>query len=171
MILATDVSYNDANSTALAAGVLFEEWGSTQAMRECSCPCSNVLPYEPGSFYKRELPCLLSLLHSVEEPVDLVIVDSYVDLAPDHPGLGRYLYEALDQRVAVVGVAKTHFEGSSGIPVLRGVSKSPLYVTAAGMDVKLAAYFVQEMHGTSRIPHLLKQADTLSRVGVAPHRG
>jgi deoxyribonuclease V len=163
VILATDVLYDEQNNTALAAGVLFSEWRAEQSTRGYTLPITGIQPYEPGSFYKRELPCLLALLDLVKEPLDVVIVDGYVDLAPDHHGLGWHLYEALERRVAVVGVAKTHFAGSAGIHVLRGESKSPLYVTAAGMDMALAAYFVQTMQGPHRTPTLLKLVDSLSR--------
>ena len=163
MILATDVQYDETNNRALAAGVVFKEWGIQHPEQEYTCPVQGILPYEPGSFYKRELPCLLALRALVLEPLDIIIVDGYVDLAPDHPGLGRHLYNALGRRIAVVGVAKTHFEGSAGIHVLRGGSKSPIYVTAAGMDIRFAAYCVLGMHGPYRIPTLLKRADTLAR--------
>lgn len=163
MILATDVLYDEQNNTALAAGVLFSEWRAPLSTRGYTLPITGIQPYEPGSFYKRELPCLMALIATVRESLDIVIVDGYVDLAPDHHGLGRHLYEALDRRVVVVGVAKTHFEGSAGVHVYRGGSTRPLYVTAAGMDMKFAAYMVQTMHGPHRLPTLLKRVDTLSR--------
>ncbi|PKN30756.1 MAG: endonuclease V, partial [Deltaproteobacteria bacterium HGW-Deltaproteobacteria-21] len=47
--------------------------------------------------------------------------------------------------------------------VFRGRSKSPLYVTAAGMDPSEAAGHIRSMHGGHRIPTLLKQVDRLSR--------
>ena len=51
------------------------------------------------------------------------------------PGLGAMLYRALDERAGVVGVAKTSFAGATAcVPVIRGSSQNPLYVSAAGID-------------------------------------
>jgi deoxyribonuclease V len=124
-----------------------------------------VAPYEPGAFYKRELPCLLEVLGLAPGPLDAVIVDGYVWLSRDgRPGLGARLFEALGGRTAVVGVAKTSFAGADfAAPVQRGASARPLYVTAAGMDANEAADRVREMAGAHRIPELLKRVDRLCR--------
>ena len=45
----------------------------------------------------------------------------------------------------------------------RGKSQTPLFITAAGIDVHTAASFIQSMHGKFRIPTLLKQVDQLCR--------
>jgi len=47
--------------------------------------------------------------------------------------------------------------------VLRGDSRRPLYVTAAGLDPAAAALHVRSMHGPFRIPTLLKRVDQLCR--------
>jgi len=165
MILATDVYYDEPHNRALAAGVLFREWGAGKSTAEFQVPVDGIAPYEPGAFYKRELPCLLALLAEVERDhlVEVVVVDSYVDLEPGHPGLGRRLYNALGGRVAVVGVAKSHYAQAVAAEVFRGGSKSPLYVTAAGMEVGGAADLIERMHGPHRIPTLLQRVDALSR--------
>ena len=93
----------------------------------------------------------------------MILVDGFVDTLPDHPGLGRRLYDALGKKVHVVGVAKSWFVGAQAIQVLRGSSKNPLYVTAAGMDAVDAADLVRQMHGRNRIPTILKRVDDLSR--------
>lgn len=36
-----------------------------------------ILPYEPGSFYKRELPCILSLLKDIYKQLDAIVIDGY----------------------------------------------------------------------------------------------
>jgi deoxyribonuclease V len=115
-------------------------------------------PYEPGRFYLRELPPLLAVLQG---PLDLVVIDGYVWLGPERPGLGAHLHEALG--VPVLGVAKTAFQGAAAVPVLRGESRRPLFVTAAGVDVNEAAAWVRGMHGAHRVPTLLKQVDRLCR--------
>ena len=59
--------------------------------------------------------------------------------------------------------AKNPYRGSGfATPVLRGGSKSPLFVTAAGMDVAEAARHVEGMHGKHRIPTLLGWVDRLA---------
>jgi deoxyribonuclease V len=66
--------------------------------------------------------------------------------------------------IPVVGVAKTAFRTAThALPVRRGTSTRPLYVTAAGMSTVDAALLVTEMAGTHRIPTALKQVDALAR--------
>src|SRR5262249_3377341 len=122
-------------------------------------------PYLPGQFYRRELPCLLAVLAPRLDEVRIVLVDGYVWLRDEHsPGLGAHLYEALGRRVAVIGVAKSCFQ-SAGVAkaVLRGGSKRPLFVTAAGLDLITAATCVRRMHGGYRIPTLLRRVDQCCR--------
>lgn len=52
---------------------------------------ANVAPYEPGSFSRRELPCVLAVLADVPGPKAVLIVDGDVDTAPGRLGLGRPL--------------------------------------------------------------------------------
>ena len=103
---------------------------------------------------------------AVAEPLNLVIVDGYVRLG-DKPGLGWRLWEALSERVRIVGVAKTRFRAAKAKEVIRGSSKAPLYVTAAGIGVDQAANCVAKMAGPYRIPTLLKRVDRLSRERVS----
>lgn len=163
MILATDVHYNEQHNTALAAGVVFSDWRTSRVVAEYAVTVEGIAPYEPGAFYKRELPCLMELLSVVAEEVTLIIVDSYVDLGPGHPGLGRHLYDTLGGSVPVVGVAKTRFAGCTPAEVLRGGSAEPLYITTAGIDLGFIVEEVRGMHGPHRIPTLLKRVDALSR--------
>lgn len=94
-----------------------------------------------------------------------MVIDAYVWLdSNSRPGLGAYLYSALESRTPVVGVAKTLFPGAPAIPVFRGRSRSALFVTAQGMPPEEAAAHIREMHGAFRIPTLLKRVDRLSRM-------
>ncbi len=94
----------------------------------------------------------------------VVIIDGYAWLGGQRRGLGAHLYEALDKRAAIIGVAKTRFVGADPVAlVTRGGSRTPLFVTAAGMDVAEAASQIRAMHGNHRIPTMLKRADQLSR--------
>jgi deoxyribonuclease V len=94
-----------------------------------------------------------------------VLVDAYVWLPPDaKPGLGARLHDALGHGTAIVGIAKNPLAGDAlAIPVLRGASKRPLFVTAAGLDPADAADGVRRMHGVYRVPTLLRRVDRLGR--------
>jgi deoxyribonuclease V len=152
-------------SGAAAACVLFEQWADPIEAGTRVVMVSNVAPYEPGAFYRRELPCLQAVLGAVGAPVEAVVVDGYVWLSAEgRPGLGAHPFEALGRSTPVVGVAKTSFTGSAlAEPVLRGGSARPLYVTAAGADARTAAGWIRSMHGAHRIPTLLRRADRLCR--------
>jgi hypothetical protein len=43
---------------------------------------AHVAPYEPGSFFRRELPATRAVLDGVQD-LGLLVVDGYVDLDPD----------------------------------------------------------------------------------------
>ena len=99
----------------------------------------------------------------------MIIIDGYVWLDANHrPGLGAILHEALGKRVPVVGVAKTVFGDALSwcIPVVRGVSRRPLFVTAAGINAEEAAKGVHTMHGLHRIPTLLKLVDSAAHAAL-----
>ena len=163
-IMALDVAYDKA--CAAAAGVYFSDWDAATADGAFSTRVdSEPHAYEPGEFYKRELPVLMKLINQSPVPVSTIIVDGYAWLSADgRPGLGARLYEALARRVPVIGVAKTKFHDDTwSEPIRRGESEAPLYITAAGMDRTDAATRVARMGGSARIPALLKQADDLAR--------
>jgi len=166
MIVCLDAAYGAAGASA--AAVLFHAWSDGESAGEIIVQLGSVAEYQPGLFYRRELPCLLAVLDIVREPLETVIVDGYVWLGDgDVPGLGAFLFEALKGVTPVVGVAKSTFAGACyAIPVFRGRSRRPLLVTAAGMDPVAAARNVAAMHGRHRIPTLLKRADLLSRLGL-----
>jgi deoxyribonuclease V len=163
-ILAVDVAY--AESCSAAAGVCFADWSSEIAVNEFSVRVDGAPPaYEPGAFYKRELPMLMALLDQAPVPVSTIVIDGYVWLGGDgRPGLGARLHESLARRVPVIGVAKTKFHDDTWSQAIRrGASEAPLYVTGAGIDRTDAARRIARMSGAARIPALLKQADDLAR--------
>lgn len=164
MLACLDVDYRDDG--ACAAAVVFRDWSDALAAEERTVEIRDVQPYEPGQFFRRELPCLLAVLRTLP-PIETVIIDGYVWLdVASRPGLGAHLYEALDRRCAVVGVAKTKFQGADhACEILRGESQRPLYVTAVGMPAEVAAERVRSMHGAHRIPTLLGRVDDLCRRG------
>jgi len=161
-----DVHYKGAG--ARAACVLCESWKSQFPSATQVQEIGAVNAYEPGNFFRRELPCLLSVLRLVPLPPDTVVVDGYVWLSSVHrPGLGAYLYEALGRSTPVVGIAKSAFVGvksSSAVAcVFRGTSRRPLFVTAVGVELRIAVQNVRQMAGKHRIPEMMRLADQLSR--------
>lgn len=161
LIAALDVDYRDPG--AVAAGVWFRGWSAPEVETELVARIEAVAEYQPGEFYRRELPCLLAVLERGPAP-DVVVVDGYVWLGPGRPGLGAHLFEALGGRTVVIGVAKTRFAGATeAVPVYRGESRSPLYVTAEGVGVTEAAGWIARMAGPYRVPEMLKRVDQLAR--------
>ncbi|WP_144392133.1 endonuclease V [Pleionea sediminis] len=162
MILATDVQY--CGDTAVVAGVAFVDWQSESSTREYLSIVENVAAYEPGSFYKRELPCLLRLLEEHKIAPDIIVVDGYVYLdGVAKSGLGKHLFDVLKEEVEVIGVAKKSFMGiSHEHEIYRGKSRKPLFVTSTA-SLKEAKNSILNMHGVHRIPTLLKRVDQLCR--------
>jgi deoxyribonuclease V len=161
--LAIDARYYKGR--ALVAGVLFPAWDTQDITRTLIKDIGNVKPYEPGKFYKRELPCILSLLGDITEPLSTIIIDGFVWLGPEkEPGLGMHLYDHLNRSVPVIGAAKTPFRDTpAACEVYRGKALRPLYITSAGISLIDAKRHVASMHGPYRIPTLLKKVDRLSR--------
>ena len=169
MLLAIDVQYEELAATT--ACVAFADWRDETTTFELVTRSESIAAaYEPGEFYKRELAHLIDAIAQLEQrhAPRLVIIDAYVWLDVDKPGLGAHLHAALGERLPIVGVAKTTFRGAPSIPVLRGQSQNPLLVTAIGVDAAAAAEAVRTMHGPHRIPTLLKRADQLARGHMPP---
>ena len=95
----------------------------------------------------------------------LLVVDGYADLDPGgRPGLGAHAHAEFG--IPVIGVAKSRFRTAThAVPVVRGSSARPLFVTAAGMSTADAADLVRRMAGRYRLPDALRRADTLARAG------
>lgn len=163
MILAVDVAYSD--SLAKAAGITFSNWDDQEPEKIYLTQIVGVAGYISGSFYKRELPCILSLLSEHNLTPDVIVIDGYVYLnGVDKPGLGKYLYNALGGKVAIIGVAKSAFKDiDNKFALYRGESKNPLYVTAEGIDIHKARKAIEQMHGKYRNPTLLKKVNQISR--------
>jgi hypothetical protein len=68
--------------------------------------------------------------------------------------------------IPVIGVAKSRFRTAThAVPVLRGSSVRPLFVTSSGMPAADAAALVRRMAGRYRRPDALRRAGTLARTG------
>ncbi|MEM9204012.1 MAG: endonuclease V [Actinomycetota bacterium] len=163
MIGVFDVGYSGDRATV--GCVTLEAFGESEPLRQwvVSTECSE--EYTPGAFYRRELQPLLVALQSSPE-LSVCVVDAFVDLGEDRtPGLGRILFEQTG--VPVIGVAKSRYPGTPpDLEVLRGASRCPLFVSAAGLDDELARDSVRAMAGAGRIPSMLRLADRLARQGV-----
>lgn len=165
MILAFDSYYfdNKAKTVCLA----FNDWPDELESAIYSELLENVADYEPGAFYKRELPCIMSLLQQIDlAEVKTIIIDGFVQLDDTgKSGLGGHLYEALGRKFPVIGVAKTNFATIENLkrPLLRGSSLRPLYITTVGMGLDEATACIHSMHGENRIPTLLKKLDGLTK--------
>ena len=163
MILAIDVDYSE--DSALVAGVLFASWNDTESKDIFTSVVNGVNEYQPGFFYKRELPCILKLLEEHDLNPEIIVVDGYVYLDGDTtPGLGKYLYDALDEKTSVIGVAKRPFQNiRPEYALCRGDSQKPLYITSVGINTHYSIESISSMAGKYRIPDLLKKVDQICR--------
>jgi deoxyribonuclease V len=156
----TDVQYRAPG--AVAACVLAASWEASAPSAEWTCVLPAVAPYEPGAFFRRELPCLLEVLRPAPA-LEAIVIDGYVWLdAEGARGLGAHLFEAL--RVPVIGLAKTAYRGSTfARAVPRPGSVKPLFLTSVGLEESVAAAHVARLHGVHRLPTLVKRVDALAR--------
>ena len=165
MMVGLDVHYGDAAITAALVGWI--AWTDAVSARELVDSHSpDPAPYVPGAFFERELPYLAAIIARVTDPIELIVVDGYVWLGPARKGLGVHVHERFG--VPVIGVAKTAFAGATPAQVVRGGSATPLLVTSIGIAQDVAAAHIAAMHGTFRIPTLLKRADSLARGHARP---
>lgn len=165
MILAFDTYYFDGKAKTVC--LEFTEWSQSENFKVHTEIIDNVAEYIPGEFYKRELPCILSLLNKIDlKKVEVIIVDGFVYLDDEKKyGLGGHLYEKLNQKIPIIGVAKTNFASieKDKRSLLRGDSQKPLYVTAIGIELEDAFQKVESMAGEFRMPTLLKEMDRLTK--------
>ena len=165
MILAFDTYYYEGKAKTIC--LEFQEWNQSTDFKIHTEIIDNVAEYIPGEFYKRELPCILSLLDQIDlKKVEAIVVDGFVYLDDEKKyGLGGHLYEKLNQEIPIIGVAKTNFASieKHKRSLLRGDSQKPLYVTAIGIELEDAFQKVESMAGEFRMPTLLKEMDRLTK--------
>ena len=161
---AVDVHYLSTGG-AWAAAIVAADAAFAQVLAERTALVSRVPAYRPGEFYLRELPPLRAVLDDLSG-LGLLVVDGYADLDPrGRPGLGAHAHAEFG--IPVIGVAKSRFRTAThAVPVLRGSSVRPLFVTAAGMPAADAADLVRRMAGRYRLPDALRRADSLARAGA-----
>lgn len=166
MIAAFDTYYNNETGTAKTACVVFENWNDSVPTKVYTEVTKIEDEYIPGEFYRREMPCIISILKKIELPIHTIIIDGFVYLDDSGTaGLGARLYEHLGKTIPIVGVAKTDFARIETLKrkVLRGESSNPLLVTAIGLNLDVVAAKVTSMFGSYRIPDLLKIVDKHTR--------
>jgi deoxyribonuclease V len=168
---AVDVYYlEDGSARAAAVLAIDPSFAHVTAEVTVLVRAEQAPPYEPGEFFRRELPPIRAVLAGVAR-LGLLIVDGYVDLDPHgRMGLGAHAHAAFG--VPVIGVAKSPFAPATHAAVVRrGTSARPLYVTAAGLPVSDAAELVRRLPGRFRLPDPLRRADALSRGAPVRLRG
>jgi len=165
MKAAVDVHYE--SDRAVAACIVFRTWQDSRPLTCVRVVLPPAAQYRAGRFYERELPCLLSVLQEANHHFDTIIIDGYTHLLPAiGKGLGARLAESLPYSAVIIGVAKNPLQiADRFVPVLRGRSKKPLYVSAIGCSAAAAARLIASMHGPHRIPTLLQIVDRYGRSG------
>ncbi len=165
MILLFDTYYFENNAKTVCLS--FEDWDKEDNLEIYSETISGIEEYVSGEFYKRELPCILSLLSKIDiQKVSLIIIDGFVFLNDENKfGLGAYLYHSLNKIIPVIGVAKRDFAiiEKNRKKLYRGESKNPLFISSIGIELESAAQKIGNMKGEYRIPTLLKEVDKLTR--------
>ena len=165
MILAFDTYYYDGKAKTVC--LEFEDWNESKNFKIHEEIIDNVEEYIPGEFYKRELPCIISLLNKIDlTHIEAIVVDGFVYLDDEKKyGLGGRLYEQLNHKIPIIGVAKTNFAAieKDKLALVRGDSKKPLYITAIGIALDDAFAKVASMAGEYRFPTLLKELDRLTK--------
>lgn len=167
MIAVLDAAYRA--DVSAAACVQARDWDAPEPAFETAVRGGAPAAYEPGEFYRRELPLLLAALKAAPGPPDAILIDGYVWLdVGGRAGLGAHLHAAIDRVCPVIGLAKTRFVGAETFarPLLRGRSRSPLFITAAGVTPEAAAEAVARMQGAARLPDLVARADRLARAAL-----
>ncbi len=152
-----DAAYSE--NKAVACGIAFSSIDSSVRDSTYLYFMTRPAPYIPGSFYLREMPLIIGALDKVRWRPSLIFIDGYVWLPGKRPGLGAHLFFHLHEEIPVIGIAKSPYRGhSSHKKIIRGMSKRPLYITAAGVEDWRAAEAVTRMAGDFRIPDMMTTA-------------
>ena len=163
MKCATDVHY--VIDFAYVGIVEFESWDDSRPRSVHRIEIESNESYQPGEFYRRELPPILGALKKVKIEYADIVIDGYVHLAsPLKWGLGMHLSHAMNDQTNILGIAKSRLPiASDYIRVYRGKSKRPLYVSSNNYREFEMQDIVSSMHGSYRLPTLIKAVDQVSR--------
>lgn len=103
MFVAVDTYYYDNKAKTIA--ITFDNWEDSNYSKHYSQELEISEEYIPGEFYKRELPCILSMLKNFDlDFIKAIVIDGYVFLDDfDTYGLGGHLYESLNRKIRYWG--------------------------------------------------------------------
>ncbi|WP_298515826.1 endonuclease V [uncultured Kordia sp.] len=167
MIAAIDIHYKETYAKAVCVVFNWEDETPQQIYTDI---ITEVEPYIPGEFYKRELPCIVKVLQQVPlDTLEAIIVDGHVFVHNDKKyGLGGYVWEAFDKKIPIIGIAKKSFIHTEKVatPIKRGSSESPLFVSCIGIDKETVLDNIKLLHGSHRMPTILKLVDSISRTEI-----
>src|ERR1044071_4096167 len=82
-----DVHYADPRATV--ACVVLPSWQASEPAQCVVRTVEGVMPYEPGAFYRRELPCIEVALKALSLVPEILVIDGYVWLGEGKKGLGN----------------------------------------------------------------------------------
>jgi len=171
MILAFDTYYYDNKAKTVC--LTFHDWLDFEPLNIYDEVLTGIAEYEPGEFYKRELPCILSLFNKLKfevSSIKAIVIDGFVILNDfDKIGLGGHLHNHLKNKIPIIGVAKSSFHNNKKNvkELLRGQSIKPLYISSIGIGLEEAYEKIKSMNGEYRMPTLLQMLDmkTKEKVG------
>ncbi|MCW1968987.1 MAG: endonuclease V [Anaerolineae bacterium] len=162
MYFSCDVQYEQ--KIGYAAGICFQRLQSQSVDFVVTAILQPVAEYKPGEFYQRELPCLIELIKKLETLPKIIFIDGYVWLQNDQLALGGRLYEYLDRKVIVIGIAKSFLRiAGENISMYYKSSHRPIYISAAGLSLDDAMQCVKEMPYQGHLPLMMKYADIAAR--------
>jgi deoxyribonuclease V len=165
LILAFDTYYYEDKAKTVC--IRFEGWDAIIPVNIYSEMLTGIEDYILGEFFRRELPCIVSLLEKIPlNDVEAIVIDGFVFLDDSgKAGLGAQLYNFLNSSIPIIGVAKSNFKTIERLKniLLRGLSDKPLHITSVGIDTDLATEKIKSMNGQYRIPTLLKLLDRLTK--------
>lgn len=165
--LILDVGYfeQNQNTYAIISAIRFAGIQTHTILNQYKTTVHNVMPYKSGQFYQREMPCLLQLINEIKEPFDIIIIDGYVYLDGEtQAGLGKHLYEHLNDKKPIIGIAKNSFQNiNNQYAIYRGNSKKPLFITCIDFDLDNAKQLVKNLEGQFRIPNIINMVDKINK--------
>ena len=95
VIACLDVGYTD--TVARAACVVINNWRASRPAAAHVAKIHEVKDYQPGEFYRRELPCIQAVLGKLNQPPTCIVVDGYVWLDANHRCLAAIGFPGLRQ--------------------------------------------------------------------------
>jgi deoxyribonuclease V len=108
-ICGVDVSYNEEKAVAVASLWSCSEKKVIEVARQIGEP---FFPYVSGYLFMREAPFVISVVRTLKENIDLILVDGHGIAHPRRAGLAVFVGLTLD--MPTLGIAKSLLVGSIG---------------------------------------------------------